>query len=109
MNYTETLGFNAKNAEPAISSAPTALKNKALSAISKALTENASVIIAENAKDLQNAKENGMSEAMQDRLKLDEKRIAGMAKGVNEIIALNDPIGQIIEGFTRPNGLRITK
>ncbi|MDE6036471.1 MAG: glutamate-5-semialdehyde dehydrogenase [Ruminococcus sp.] len=109
MNYTETLGFNARNAEPAISSAPTVLKNKALEAIAKALTENAGLIIAENAKDLQNAKENGMSQAMQDRLKLDEKRIAGMAQGVNEIIALNDPIGQIIDGFTRPNGLRITK
>lgn len=109
MNYTETLGFNAKNAEPAIASASTALKNKALSAIAKALVENAGLIMAENAKDLQNAKENGMSESMQDRLKLDEKRIAGMAEGVNQLIALNDPIGQVIEGFTRPNGLRITK
>ncbi|MDE6102415.1 MAG: aldehyde dehydrogenase family protein, partial [Ruminococcus sp.] len=109
MNYTEELGMKAKNAEPAISSASTMLKNNALSAISKALTENVDFIIAENAKDLQAAKENGMSEAMQDRLKLDEKRIAGMAKGVDEIIALNDPVGQIIEGFTRPNGLRISK
>ncbi|MDE5770370.1 MAG: glutamate-5-semialdehyde dehydrogenase [Ruminococcus sp.] len=109
MNYTETLGMKAKNAEPAISSASTMLKNNALSAISKALTENVDFIIAENAKDLKAAKENGMSEAMQDRLKLDEKRIAGMAKGVDEIIALNDPVGQIIEGFTRPNGLRISK
>lgn len=109
MNYTEELGFRAKNAEPEIASASTVLKNNALSAISKALTENVDFIIAENAKDLQKAKENGMSEAMQDRLKLDEKRIAGMAKGVDEIIALNDPVGQITEGFTRPNGLRISK
>lgn len=109
MNYTEELGFRAKNAEPEIASASTVLKNNALSAISKVLTENVDFIIAENAKDLQKAKENGMSEAMQDRLKLDEKRIAGMAKGVDEIIALNDPIGQITEGFTRPNGLRISK
>ena len=109
MNYTETLGINAKSAEPEIASASTVLKNNALSAISKALAENVDFIIAENAKDLQAAKENGMSEAMQDRLKLDEKRIVGMAKGVDEIIALNDPVGQIIEGFTRPNGLRISK
>lgn len=109
MNYTEELGLKAKNAEPAIVSASTLQKNNALSAISKALIENKNLIMAENAKDLQKAKENGMSEAMQDRLKLDEKRIEGMAKGVDELIALNDPIGQIIDGFTRPNGLRISK
>ncbi|MDE5583438.1 MAG: glutamate-5-semialdehyde dehydrogenase [Ruminococcus sp.] len=109
MNYTEQLGINAKNAEPEIASASTMLKNKALSAISKALTENADLIIAENAKDLQKARENGMSVAMQDRLKLDEKRIKDMAKGVDEIIAFNDPVGHIIEGFTRPNSLRIAK
>ena len=109
MNYTEELGLKAKNAEPAIVSASTLQKNNALSAISKALIENKNLIMAENAKDLQKAKENGMSEAMQDRLKLDEKRIEGMAMGVDELIALNDPIGQIIDGFTRPNGLRISK
>lgn len=109
MNYTEELGKNAKAAEAAISSASASLKNSALAAISKALTENTGVIIAENAKDLQAAKENGMSEAMQDRLRLDEKRIMGMAKGVDELIALNDPVGEIIEGFTRPNGLKICK
>lgn len=109
MNYTEELGLKAKNAEPAIVSASTLQKNNALSAISKALIENKNLIMTENAKDLQKAKENGMSEAMQDRLKLDEKRIEGMAKGVDELIALNDPIGQIIDGFTRPNGLRISK
>lgn len=109
MNYTEELGLKAKNAEPAIVSASTLQKNNALSAISKALIENKNLIMAENAKDLQKAKENGMSEAMQDRLKLDEKRIEGMARGVDELIVLNDPIGQIIDGFTRPNGLRISK
>lgn len=109
MSYTEELGIKAKAAETAIASAGTMLKNKALAAISKALIENQELIMAENAKDIAAAKANGMSEAMQDRLKLDEKRIAGMAKGVDEIIALNDPIGEVIEGFVRPNGLRITK
>lgn len=60
-------------------------------------------------KDLQAANENGMSEAMKDRLKLDKNRISAMAKGIEKLIALNDPIGGIIEGFTRPNGLRILK
>ena len=109
MSYTEELGIKAKAAETAIASAGTMLKNKALAAISKALIENQELIMAENAKDIAAAKANGMSEAMQDRLKLDEKRIAGMAKGVDELIALNDPISEVIEGFVRPNGLRITK
>ncbi len=109
MSYTEELGIKAKAAETAIASAGTMLKNKALAAVSKALIENQELIMAENAKDIAAAKANGMSEAMQDRLKLDEKRIAGMAKGVDELIALNDPIGEVIEGFVRPNGLRIAK
>lgn len=109
MSYTEELGKKAKAAEIGISAASTSLKNSALAAISKALLENADEIIAENMKDLQAANENGMSEAMKDRLKLDKNRISAMAKGIEKLIALNDPIGGIIEGFTRPNGLRILK
>ena len=109
MGYTEDLGKKAKAAEPAIAAASTKQKNEALAAISAALITNKELIIRENEKDLVAAKENGMSEAMQDRLKLDESRIAGIAKGVDELIALNDPIGEIIEGFSRPNGLRIAK
>lgn len=109
MNYTEELGRKAKNAESAIAGASASLKNCALAAISKALCDNAELIISENAKDLRAAAENGMSEAMQDRLRLDSSRIAGMAKGVDELIALNDPVGQIVDGFVRPNGLKITK
>lgn len=109
MSYTEELGKKAKAAETGISAASTSLKNSALAAISKALLENADEIIAENMKDLQAANENGMSEAMKDRLKLDKNRISAMAKGIEKLIALNDPIGGIIEGFTRPNGLRILK
>ena len=109
MSYTQDLGIKAKAAEPVIASAGTALKNEALAAISKALVKNVDVIITENAKDLAAAKENGISVAMQDRLKLDESRIACIAKGVDEIIALGDPIGEVIGGGTRPNGLHITK
>lgn len=109
MSYTQDLGIRAKAAEPVISTASTGVKNAALAAISKALIDNADLIIAENAKDMAAAKENNMSDALQDRLRLDESRIKGMAKGVDELIALNDPIGQVMDGFTRPNGLRITK
>ncbi len=109
MSYTQELGARAKAAEAVISTAGTRVKDEALAAISKALLANQERIIAENAKDIAAAKENGMTEAKQDRLKLDAKRIADMAKGVDELIALKDPIGEVIEGFTRPNGLRITK
>ena len=109
MSYTQELGKRAKAAEAFIFSAPTMQKNKALAAISKALIENSSLIIAENAKDIAAAKENGMSEAKQDRLMLDASRIEGIAKGVDQIIALGDPIGEIIGGGNRPNGLQIIK
>ena len=109
MSYTEELGKNAKSAEAAIATASTKTKNDALAAIAKALIAEQDLIISENAKDLAAADENGVSKAMQDRLRLDEKRIADMAKGIDELIAMNDPIGEVIGGWTRPNGLRICK
>ena len=109
MSYTEELGKKAKAAEAAAAGASTSQKNNALAAISKALIANKDLIIAENAKDIANAKANGMSEAKQDRLMLDEKRIEGIAKGVDEIINLADPIGEVIGGGNRPNGLQIIK
>jgi len=109
MSYTEELGKRAKAAEAAISTASSGVKDAALSAIAKALRENKALIIAENAKDIAAARENGMTEAKQDRLRLDDGRIEGMAKGVEELIAMTDPVGQVVDGFTRPNGLRIIK
>lgn len=109
MSYISQLGVNAKAAESAIAGASTNVKNAALTAVAKALVENSALIIEENSKDLKLADENGMSKAMQDRLKLDESRISGMVKSIEELIALNDPVGQVTDGFVRPNGLRITK
>jgi len=91
MNYTEELGKRAKAAEAAAAGASTQVKDSALAAISKALIENKQLIIEANAKDIAAAQANGMTEAKQDRLKLDEKRIEGIAKGVDELIALKDP------------------
>lgn len=109
MSYVLQLGVNAKAAESAIAGVSTNVKNAALTAVAKALVENSALIIEENSKDLKLADENGMSKAMQDRLKLDESRISGMVKSIEELIALNDPVGQVTDGFVRPNGLRITK
>jgi glutamate-5-semialdehyde dehydrogenase len=66
-------------------------------------------ILAANQKDLKFAEEKGLSKAMIDRLTLNEKRIAEMAQGLREIIALPDPVGQVVKGWTRPNGLRVEK
>ena len=109
MSYTEELGIRAKAAEAAAAGASTRMKDSALAAISKALIANKQLIIEANDKDIANAKANGMTEAKQDRLKLDEKRIEGIAKGVDELIALKDPIGEVIGGGERPNGLQIIK
>jgi glutamate-5-semialdehyde dehydrogenase len=109
MSYTEELGKRAKAAEAAAAGASTQMKDSALAAISKALIENKQLIIEANAKDIAAAQANGMTEAKQDRLKLDEKRIEGIAKGVDELIALKDPIGEVIGGGNRPNGLQIIK
>ena len=84
-------------------------KNDALKAIAKALRENADKIISANKIDLDNGVANGLSAALLDRLKLDEKRIDGIADGVLDVAALPDPIGTVISGSTRPNGMEITK
>lgn len=84
-------------------------KNTALKAIAKALIENSEKIIAANQIDLTNGKENGLSDSLLDRLMLNQDRIEGIAQGVLEVAALPDPIGTVISGSTRPNGLKITK
>ncbi len=109
MEYIEQLGFNAKKASPVLSDMQTSAKNLALTYIANALKENISAIMQANALDLENARKNGMSEAMQDRLTLNEKRIMAMAEGVEQVVALPDPIGEVIGGNTLANGLRVVK
>ncbi len=107
MNYMETLGAKAKAASHIIASAGTTRKDAALTAISEALVKNTDRIIAANQKDMENARTNGMSASMQDRLRLDEARISAIAAAVLKVRALPDPIGEEIAGWVRPNGLRI--
>ena len=109
MNYAETLGSRAKACRKAAATASTAEKNAALAAISAALRESIDVILDSNEADLIAARENGMSEAMQDRLRLTADRINGIADGVDDVIKLEDPIGEVISGSVRPNGMSITK
>lgn len=109
MEYIEQLGANAKKASPILADMETGAKNLALAYIAKALKENAGAILEANALDLENAKENGMSEAMRDRLTLNEKRIFAMAEGVEQVVALPDPIGEVIGGGMLANGLRVVR
>ena len=103
------LGIRAKKAERVLMTAPSEQKNKALELIAEALIENTQYITEENSRDIAAAREKGMSESMIDRLMLDEKRIKGISEAAKELIALPDPIGKVISGTTRPNGLLIEK
>ena len=109
MTYIEQLGANAKAAEKSIATASTMLKNAALKEIANALIENTDLIIEQNRLDLQNAKENNISEVMQDRLMLNSDRIKNISDCVLKIIDLDDVIGNVEYGAVRPNGLKISK
>lgn len=86
-----------------------AVKNKALLAMADALLARTDFIIETNDRDMQAARENGMKESMQDRLRLTPERIEGMAEGLRQVAALPDPVGNVIGGQTLANGLKITK
>jgi len=89
--------------------ASTELKNKALLALIRELRVHETIILEANTADMDAARASGISEALLDRLLLTPERIESMAQGLETILRLNDPIGQIIEGWTRPNGIVIKK
>jgi glutamate-5-semialdehyde dehydrogenase len=102
-------GKKAKSAASLLAKATTEQKNKALSTISEQLIKEQTFILQENSKDLQTGKEKGMSESLLDRLKLNEQRIQDMADALVQLTKLEDPIGQLIEEWERPNGLQIAQ
>jgi len=102
-------GRQARTAAVALANCTAHIKNAALVLMAEALVANTNAIITANKKDIETGRANGMPEPLVDRLSLNEQRIADMAKGLREVAALPDPIGEIIEGWTRPNGLRIQK
>jgi len=101
------LGRRAKQASRAVASATTEQKDAALAAGADALEANMAPILAANAIDVANAEANGIAPGLVDRLRLDESRIAGMASGLRQVIELPDPVGEITEEWTRPNGLQM--
>ena len=102
-------GRAAKNAAYTLADATTTAKNNALSLMADSLLAHEKDILQANALDIQNAKEKGMSPAMLDRLTLNRERIAAMAEGLREVMALPDPVGQYVQTWDRPNGLHIEK
>jgi glutamate-5-semialdehyde dehydrogenase len=100
---------NAKAASRALATLSTAEKNRCLAAMADALEAQKDAIKAANAKDMEASAGYGLSAAMQDRLRLDEKRVASMAKGLREVAALPDPVGRILDERVRPNGLKLRK
>ena len=108
MRIIDEMGKKAKAASRQLATAGE-LKNTALKAIAEALLSNMDRIIEANTIDLENGKANGLTPSLLDRLKLDEARVKGVAEGVLEVAALPDPIGTVISGSTRPNGMEITK
>lgn len=103
----ERLLIDAKQASKEMMLIDTDTKNRALEAISQALRDNVDRILVENKKDLDNAINNGMSKAMQDRLLLTKERIESIADDVMKLVSLDDPIGEEIRHIERPNGLII--
>lgn len=107
--YIESIGKKSKDALKSLRKLTTDQKNAALIYAAEALRDNSVSILEANAKDMENARKNGMSEALLDRLSLTESRIDAMAKGMMEVSALPDPVGEVISMEKRPNGLMIGK
>ena len=103
------IGKRARTAAEILAFADPAAKAAALDAAASALRQETTTILAANAEDMQAARANGLSSAFLDRLHLTEARIAAMAKGVEEIAALPDPVGAVIAEWDRPNGLHIKR
>ncbi|MBQ7049782.1 MAG: glutamate-5-semialdehyde dehydrogenase [Firmicutes bacterium] len=103
------LGLAAKEAAKTVKTASTKEKNLALSCIAEALLKNMDDILKANEQDLVAARAAGMSDSMQDRLRLTPTRIEQMADAVRQLVQMEDPIGEVLEGKRRPNGLLIEK
>lgn len=103
------IGVKALAAKDFLATVTTQQKNTALAAIAASLRENSKTIIAANKEDLERGRKNGLSDGMLDRLMLNDERIEGIAGAVEDVIALPDPCGRLLEEIKRPNGLAIKK
>lgn len=109
LDQMTVLAQQAKTASRALAQLSTEEKNRALHSMADALEARAPQLKDANGKDMATGAQMGLSSAMLDRLKLDDKRIAAMAQGLREVAALPDPVGRTLDERTRPNGLRLQK
>lgn len=109
MAYIETLGKRAKLASTGLQSLGTARKNAVLKQLADQLLADSSAILQENAKDVAQASQHGISPVMVDRLRLDEARLQAMATGLLDVASLPDPIGEVVRGYTNLDGLQIVQ
>ncbi len=109
MKQIERLCIKATAASRALASLPAEDKNRALCEIAAALERRSSEILRENRDDIKDGKKAKLSDALMDRLMLDEDRIGDMAQGLRDIAALPDPVGEVVDGWRIPNGLEIRK
>lgn len=103
----DQIGKAAKQAAASMNRLSVGEKNRGLTAVAQALTEGAGAILAANGTDIKNAEEAGMKESLIDRLRLTNERIAGMAEGINQVVALADPVGEMISMKTTSGGLHV--
>ncbi|MFA7428978.1 MAG: glutamate-5-semialdehyde dehydrogenase [Rhodospirillaceae bacterium] len=103
------MGHRAKAAARVLATAPTEAKNRALTLAAQALRDRAADIAAANAKDMAAGEAKGLSGAMLDRLLLNDARIEAMARGMEDVAALPDPVGRVLAEWDRPNGLHIQR
>lgn len=106
-HYMNDVGLRARKASRAMAKANTAAKNRALTLIAAAIRREAAALREANQKDLEAARANGLAEAMLDRLTLSDKAIATMAEGLEQIVSLPDPIGEISNMKYRPTGIQV--
>jgi len=108
-DYMQQLGSQAKAASTVLATAPTLVKNNALIAMANALDASRSGLIAANEKDLLAGRNNGLDNAMLDRLRVSDEGIDAMMVGLRQVAALADPVGEISEMSFRPSGIQLGK
>ncbi len=108
-NTVDGLTRKAREAAVKLAALPASVKNRALMAMARGLRTGGKEILAANVRDMSAARRAGITGALLDRLRLDSKRIREMARGLEEVAALPDPVGRVIRRWTRPNGLKIAK
>ena len=107
--YMQSVGIGARDASRALARASSAVKNNALMAIANQLDVNRSAVLTANQVDMENGRNNGLNEALLDRLALDDGRINGMIEGLHQVAELSDPVGELTDLGARPSGIKLAK